>query len=109
MPRRLKVALARFRISCHSLEIEAGRQRNVPPENRLCQFCANNNLTAVEDEYHVILQCGTYQHLREMYLGKTIAANQHVFISLLKSSRYEDILSLAHYITSVFRLRKSLS
>ena len=107
IPRRLRVALARFRISSHNLEVEIGRQSNISLEKRLCKHCAVNHVEAIEDEYHVVVECNAYDHLRQMYLGKLIVEtpNIHNFVSLFKSSRYQDILSVANYIASVFKVR----
>ena len=39
IPRRLRVALARFRTDSHSFETETGRHYNIAPEDRLCKLC----------------------------------------------------------------------
>ena len=46
-------ALAKFRLSCHSLAIETGRyiRPPLPPEKRPCQVCK-----VIEDEKHFLLQ-----------------------------------------------------
>ena len=43
--KRFKIALSRFRLSSHNLEIERGRYHNIDRENRICKFC---NLKAIE-------------------------------------------------------------
>ena len=108
IPRRLKVALARFRTSNHNLEIETGRRGNIPPENRLCKYCAMNDIAIIEDEYHVIFHCEKYKYLRDMYLDKTVVENPNLynFICLLKSNQYHVLLGLANFVHSVFKLRK---
>ena len=45
--RNLGKFLSILRLSCHSLHIETGRYKNIPRENRLCQFCSLNE---IEDE-----------------------------------------------------------
>jgi len=50
-------SLSRFRCSAHRLEIEDGRHRKIPKENRLCKLC---NMHQVEDKYHFVLLCPSY-------------------------------------------------
>jgi superfamily II helicase len=42
-----KRSICRLRISSHRLQIETGRYRNVPRDERICQNCSENE---VEDE-----------------------------------------------------------
>ena len=51
--RRFRHSLAQIRTGHHDLEIERGRYRNIPRDQRLCKIC----LDEVEDEYHFILRC----------------------------------------------------
>ena len=51
-----RIALSRFRLSCHKLNIEVGRYTQVPRTERFCPFCPEN----VEDENHFLLSCGAY-------------------------------------------------
>ena len=46
-------AVARLYFGAHDLEIERGRQNNVPRDRRLCPRCRQE----VEDECHVLLEC----------------------------------------------------
>jgi hypothetical protein len=65
--REHRVALTRFRISCHSLEIEIGRRNKTVREKRYCQLCARSNHYMVEDEFHMMSYCPTYNYLRSKY------------------------------------------
>ena len=49
IPRRLRVALAKFRVGNHDLEIEKGRYVKVPVDERFCKLCLtlNENLNVV--------------------------------------------------------------
>ena len=40
---------SKFRISNHKLEIEFGRYKNIPRNERFCKFC---DQSTVEDEFH---------------------------------------------------------
>ena len=65
LPRRDRRIIAELRCGVASLEIETGRWRNVPPEDRRCCFCPDK----VEDEQHFLLECTEYKEQRqELYL-----------------------------------------
>jgi hypothetical protein len=109
IPRRLRLVLAQFRTGNHKLEIEIGRHRNLNTEDRLCKFCELSNINVIEDEYHVIFHCPAYNDIRNVYLGKeTSVANMHNFVSILKTTTPENIVNLAHFISSMFKARKTL-
>jgi hypothetical protein len=57
--------LARLRLSSHSLEIETGRYRNTPRENRICKLC---HLNVVESKFHFISVCPLYYDIRKTYI-----------------------------------------
>jgi len=67
------MALTKFRLSVHSLEIETGRHSNISRENRLCTKC---NLRMIENEYHFILVCPLYIEIRKHTLNRIIATGQ---------------------------------
>ena len=59
--------ITKFRVSDHPLEIELGRYKNVPRENRLCKTC-----NEIDDEYHFFLNCKQNLSLRdELYKNIT--------------------------------------
>ena len=53
--------LSKFVCSNHMLEIERGRYKNVPREDRKCSVCT---LDTIEDEYHFLLECPAYTQIR---------------------------------------------
>ena len=55
-------SFSRLRVSNHKLEIELGRFKNIPPEERYCRLC---NLNQVEDKFHFIMSCSVYSEHRE--------------------------------------------
>jgi hypothetical protein len=57
IPKRLRFALARFRTSSHSLEIEVGRHKNINKEDRLCKYRGLYNNDIIEDENHGLFHC----------------------------------------------------
>ena len=64
IPRRLRVVLAKFRISNHDLECEQGRYRRCERQDRVCKLCEKNNIIVVENEYHVLFECDAYREIR---------------------------------------------
>ena len=70
LPYYQRKVIAKLRCSSHVLEIEKGRHKNIPSENRLCELC---NQKEIEDENHFLSSCQTYTTLREKhgYCNKT--------------------------------------
>jgi len=63
----LRTALCRFRISCHSLEIERGRYHRpkpLPADQRFCPSCQQLGRKLVEDEVHFLMCCRAYAEER---------------------------------------------
>ena len=52
-----------FRISAHNLRIERERYKAnpIPPELRICRNCDAN---AVENEFHVVMECAKFHYQR---------------------------------------------
>ena len=55
-------SFSRLRVINHKLEIELGRYKNFPPEERHCRLC---NLNQVGDEFHFIMSYSVYSAHRE--------------------------------------------
>ena len=60
-----KIILSKLRTSNHQLEIERGRYKKIPPENRFCHQC---NLGEIEDELHFLLKCPKFENERIKFL-----------------------------------------
>ena len=56
--------IAKIRCSTHSLEIQQGRHKRKPRNERLCKVC---NCEKVETEEHFFLSCPLYEELRRNY------------------------------------------
>lgn len=65
LERRFKIALSRFRLSSHNLEIERGIYYDIPRLERTCKFCRS---LLIENEYHFLLTCPIYIDLRHKFL-----------------------------------------
>ena len=104
--------LCKFRIGLHSLEIEIGRHRNIPVEDRKCRLCKLD----VEDEVHFLLNCPLLNSVRDPVLKNVIMSSPNLsscnatekFIWLLSNESPEIIKLLANLIRSLFVLRTSL-
>ena len=59
--RRQRSSIAKFRAGVAPINIELGRYRNIPCEERFCVQC--NNI--VESEMHVLLHCPLYTDIRD--------------------------------------------
>ena len=64
-----RVNLTRLRISAHRLEIELGRYRQTPQEERFCPWCKIVlGTNAIEDESHFLQHCDlNATHRRTVY------------------------------------------
>ena len=86
--------LVNFRIGAHDLEIETGRHRNIPRENRKCKVCISNS---VEDEYHFLLNCDFYTDIRCEYIPSKYHSI-HKFNILMSSKNESIIKSIATFL-----------
>ena len=60
-----RAMVTRLRTSSHKLNIEVGRHRNIPVNERKCQQC---DLNQVEDEHHFIFKCSKYENHRREFM-----------------------------------------
>ena len=94
---KYKIAMSRFRISSHSLNIETGRYDGTPRKNRICKLCTMNK---VEDEYHFLLVCPHYRELRSKYFKPYFChwPTMNKFESLLSTLHKKTIRNVAKFI-----------
>ena len=110
-------AIAPFRISSHTPEIETGRHRRpkVPIEERTCKICQSNS---VEDEQHFLIEClvADIVQLRNQLTATAITYisnyntlnNQDKFNEMLTNREPDIITALGRYLTLAFQKRKQL-
>ena len=104
-----RISVTKFRLSNHRLMIEVGRYDKTPKAERFCPFCQH----AVEDEFHFMFACPTYNILRKRYLEpicRTIPAYQY----LPYDAKFRALLSniekdTCKFIASSLDLRQFLS
>ena len=100
---KLRKCLTKFRISNHCLAIEKGRHESIPIEARTCPHCTN----VVEDEFHVLMQCPSYD-LGRSRLFK-IREEQNLvnnFISIMSCKK--SCFYLAKYLYQMYKTRQLL-
>ena len=101
--RHKRSLLAQLRLGILPLEIEVGRFRNIPVENRLCKCCDNN---VVENEFHFVSECVRYADLR------TVLYSQHNFTPDLDVQiKFLNIMStqfkfIAAYLENAWKTRQ---
>lgn len=105
--RKYKIALSRFRLSSHRLEIERGRYLNIPRMERKCKFCSQNTL---ENEYHFLLICPLYKDLRKKFLKPFYCSwpTLNKFDSLMSTTNKTELINLAKYVYFSMKLRNSI-
>ena len=96
---QLRRCITKFRCSDHRLEIETGRHRNVPAENRFCQTC----VTKTETEEHFLRWCPKYMNLRQRYFGNPTCFLD--WLEILKCDSKISAYNLGNYITKALVLR----
>jgi hypothetical protein len=55
--------LTKFRLSDHNLEIELGRCKNIPRNQRHCKFCKT-----LDDEFHFFFDCKVADNIRPSFI-----------------------------------------
>lgn len=90
-----RIALSKFRLCAHSLEIETGRYNKTPRENRICKLC---NTSMVESEYHFLCICPMFRDLRVKYNIPVSLNNINTFVSLLSSNSVRKIRCISKFI-----------
>ena len=102
---KYRIALSKFRLSSHNLEIETGRHGNIPRADRKCKKC---NSDVIEDEYHFLLVCPLYRELRQNYLKPYYChwPTINKFENLMSSKSTSIIYSLSKYVYFAFQLHQ---
>ena len=106
----IRKTYTKFRLSNHSLNIEKGRHNNIPKELRFCPLCP----TQVETEIHFLLECQTYEILREELIQPLIN-NKPSFTYYTLPEKFKCLLSkqfaliTAKFIFNCLEIRKYLT
>ena len=109
LPKQLRNAMSRLRLSSHKLRVETGRygQNRIVRAERYCTMCNN---TDIEDEFHLFIVCPVYRNLRNEYIKPYYVRNpsMYKFIDLLKTTNRKLLKNLCTFITEAFKLRNSI-
>ena len=90
--------IAKIRCSDHCLEIEKGRHRNIPRDERTCKTCRT---AEIETEEHFLVQCNTYNLLRNKFdIGLTTTVHDIL--------RTNNPITLGKYLIEALALRESV-
>jgi len=110
LPLHLRTSLAKFRCNNFNLLIETGRHNNIPRNERLCTFCLKKNISAIEDEYHLLLCCHHYSELRNIYINPYYYTFPSIakFTQLMQSHLKVEIYNVSIFLYKVSNIRKSI-
>ena len=107
---RYSLAIARFRCSSHTLEIEKGRHTNpkTPVAERKCRRC-----DVIEDEKHLLLMCDMnmeereyfFQKISRVYVGFTRLNNEEKFSLILNNDDPQCLSRLGEFLHRFFEKR----
>ena len=87
---KFRISLSKLRLSSHGLEIEVGRwarPNRTPLDQRKCGVCDK-----VDDEFHFLLECGSYSQIRKKYIKKYFWDRPNMIkLKELMQSTYEGL------------------
>ena len=109
LPGKLRIALARLRLSSHNLRIETGRYSQNRTE-RAFRYCTICNSRDIEDEYHFIIVCSEYEHIRKKYIKHYYYRHPSMikFVELMSSSNHNTIYKISKYVYEALTHRISI-
>ena len=89
----------------HNLAIEKMRSTH-SREDRICKFCYTNfGSYVVEDDFHFVLLCPLYNHIRSHYIQKYFShPSPATFISLISSKSHNVIRDIAGFLYDAGKL-----
>ena len=109
LPKKFRIVLSQLRLSAHQLCIETGRysQNRVDRALHLCTLCDRSD---IEDEYHFVLICPVYSHIRQKYIRPFyyLRPSVYKFIKLMQSNQIHVLRNFGKYVYESFAIRKSL-
>ena len=107
LPLKYRQALSHFCCPSHTLNVELGRQNKIPFEQRICQFCfQNDNVSVVEFVFHVFFCCKRFDGIRNSYLFNWYSYDRNLpnIYTIMSSTIYEEtIYKTALYVEKLLR------
>jgi hypothetical protein len=99
------MAVARFRMGSHNLNVESLRwsKVRVPRTQRVCRCCSSG---IVEDEMHIMMECTMYDDIRSDYMRiRGINLQSASMNMMVDCESGEQWIAFAAYIRACFKLR----
>jgi len=102
--------LARLRAGVLPLEIETGRWRAIPADERFCKLCGNHE---IEDESHFIFKCSIYSFDRASFFTKIEEEipgfNSKTEVDKWNCLTSKEIVSrFARFVSEIFKKRQRI-
>jgi hypothetical protein len=98
--------LCKLRTSSHCLEIEYGRFKGIPREDRFCLYCQLDNRFCTENEIHFIESCALYDEIRgNCNILKHISCYGNI-VNMLRYGNDVVVNDLAKFAYLAFKERK---
>ena len=101
LPFRDRQIISKIVGSSHKLEVEIGRHRDIPREERLCKLC---DLNKVEDEEHFISECPAYTHIRKDFFRQATLTKKTAKHMLLEI----EPATMADFLRTIYNTRGKL-
>ena len=98
-----RAVLTRWRLSCHSLQIERGRYTSplTPRDERTCPECP----LSIEDEHHVLFNCPLYHNVRFKF--RDLLLRLPTVCDLLNPTNIDDANEVCDLLRNIEEIRKT--
>ena len=103
MPKDLRIILTKFRTGNHNLPISDQRYNQIDERNT-CPLC----YTDVGDEYHYVMNCPAFDHIRAKYISSTFItpANTLTFHKLFSTKSIPNLTKLCKFLKIIMHVFK---
>ena len=98
--------LAQLRFGILPINVEIGRYRSIPLNNRLCTLC---ELNQIEDECHILFYCEKYKSERRIWLQKLDILEEDINVireDLLLERIFSSPRITAKFIVNIMTIRQ---
>ena len=93
-PPSIKRSIAQIKLSSHELEIKKERKTGPKPTPACVRYCYQC-ITKVEDEIHIVIECPTYDDIRnELFFSKPNIPPSDEFITLFNSENIKKYCTM---------------
>jgi hypothetical protein len=100
-----RIALSRFRLCSHHLEIERGRLNNIDINDRKCKVCTSD---MIESEFHFLCICPIYRELRLKYNIRLSFNTLKYFETIMSTKSVKRIRKVSKFIYFAMLKRKEI-